>query len=133
MLRRAGPELSDDELAWTLGWPAPTSCGSGTACPDQRNRRHAARHSVSARASIRPSGDRAVDETVQLRNLSAGGVNALHARPMRPGDTFWITLRSADPRAASLARTIDRRCTVLRCERGGSGRALFSIAARFVA
>ena len=32
-----------------------------------------------------------------------------------------------------LARTIDRRCTVLRCEPGGTGMAFYKVAARFVA
>jgi hypothetical protein len=50
---------------------------------------------------------------------------------MQPGETFWLTLRSADAR--NISRTIDRRCTVLRCEPGGTGLALFSVAAQFVA
>jgi hypothetical protein len=132
------PELSDDELAWALGSPAPMSLRSRSISSCHRNRRRAARHAVSTRAVVRTAsadGDVISDcgETVQLRNLSTGGINALHARPLRRGDTFWITLRSPEALSTSLARTVRRRCMVLRCEAGGSGGALFSVAARFVA
>jgi hypothetical protein len=134
----ASPELSGEELAWALGQPTAISAEAEAAPAARRNRRAALRYAAFARASVRrieaeQDIDVQVDETVQLRNLSAGGVSSLHARPLKPGDTFWITLRSPDARAASLARTIERRCTVLRCEPGGTGRAMFSVAARFLA
>jgi hypothetical protein len=136
---RSGPELSDADLALVLGWADASApwVASLDEPEKRRNRRAGTRHAVSARATVRRAGDDgpgvAADgpETVQLRNVAPGGVCALHATAMRPGDTFWLTLRSADARA--LARTIDRRCTVVRCEPGGTGRALYNVAARFVA
>jgi len=126
-----GPELSDDELAFALGWPSAASPWNEPAPIVRKNRRGAARHALSTRAMVGiSSGD---TETVQLRNLSTGGVCALHSRPLRRGETFRITLRSPSAHAASLARTIERRCIVLRCEAGGTGMAMYRIAAQFVA
>src|SRR4051794_21563194 len=132
------PELSEDELAWALGWPAPMSLRSQTIFPRHRSRRGATRHPTSTRACISttpPGADTTSDsgDTVQLRNLSTSGFNALHARPLRRGDTFWITLRSTETLSASLQRLIRRRCKVLRCEPGGTGNAMFIVAACFVA
>ena len=134
------PKLSDEELSLVMGWPTPSSPWNDVTGPLPRNRRDAARHPISTRALVRVTSaaeasaeDAEETRTVQLRNLSVGGVSALHAHPLRPGDAFRITLRGPDTRAASLARTVERRCTVLRCEPGGTGSAMFSIAAQFVA
>jgi hypothetical protein len=143
-LHTVGPELSPADLAWALGWPAAAASWGAADDPAEsahRNRRGGLRHAVHSRATVRravasgsgPEVAAAASETVRLRNLSAGGVSALHGSAMRPGDTFWIALRNPDSPAADVARTIDRRCTVLRCEPGGAGRVLFNVAARFVA
>jgi hypothetical protein len=126
------PELTGGELASVLGWPQSVSPWSEPAPSGRRNRRSATRHAISGRACVRVGSAEHAAETVQLRNLSSGGFSALHARPLRPGDTFWITLRSPEDRAASLSRGIERRCRVLRCESGGTGRVMFSIAAQFI-
>lgn len=141
-IQRSGADLSDEELAWVLGRPTVASSWNEPVPSVRSKPRAAPRYAVSTRASVRVAS--AADfsrtavgagetETVRLRNLSVGGVSAFHAHPLRPGDTFWITLRSPDDRAASLARNIDRRCTVLRCEPGGTGNMMFSIAAQFIA
>jgi hypothetical protein len=125
-------ELTAEELAWALGWEAATSPWTERPPAVRRNRRTAARHAVSTRASVKVASAGAA-ETAQLTNLSTGGVSALLDRPLRRGDTFWITLRSPGAHAAVVARTVSRRCQVLRCERGGTGKAMYGIAAQFVA
>ena len=118
-----GPELSVADLAWVLGWPGEVSAWvtqrEAEATRNRRGNRGTPCPPRSIRRADGPSGSADAPETIRLRNVAAGGPG-----DARPGDASRrdVLGHASQPRRrAAAGRSIERRCTVMRCSRAALG------------